>query len=326
MRESLLTQFSKARILRKCIGRPFLRANEWLWYRLPSSVRTTRITSRYGAFLHSLVKLRSHRQQFHGTYFFRNRPELRMILAVANHKPEGSNLRLAVLGCSNGAEVYSILWTIRRSRPDLRVMTRAIDISNDVLEIGRNGIYEAEHDHLVNSPIFDKITEKEMQLIFDQENDKFRIKSWLKEGIQWQVADARDPSLPQVLGAQDIVVANKFLCHMIASDAEQCLRNLARLVKPGGYLVCSGVDLEIRTKVAIELDWTPLGDLIEELHNGDTSVTRDWPWRYWGLEPFNKTRPDWSIRYASVFQLGAATSSSHVPDPRPKLRKCAYIL
>jgi hypothetical protein len=34
-------------------------------------------------------------------------------------------------------------------------------------------------------------------------------------------------------------------------------------------------------------------------------VTRDWPWHYWGLEPFNKNRRDLKFRYASVFQLGS---------------------
>src|SRR5579862_2132872 len=102
MRDPLLSTISRRKILRICIGRPFLRANEWLWCRLPSSVRTSRITFGYGAFLHSLVKLRSRRQQFHGTFFFRNRPELQMLLGLLNNVPKGSTVTLAVLGCSNG--------------------------------------------------------------------------------------------------------------------------------------------------------------------------------------------------------------------------------
>jgi hypothetical protein len=33
-----------------------------------------------------------------------------------------------------------------------------------------------------------------------------------------------------LLGLQDIVIANRFLCHMEPRDAERCLRNIARLV------------------------------------------------------------------------------------------------
>jgi chemotaxis methyl-accepting protein methylase len=307
MRQSFLAIMSRARVFRKYVGRPFLLANEWVWRRLSSSITTTRPMCMYGVFLHSLVKLRSTRMQRHGTFFFRNRPELELIHALSNQKAKDSTLRISVLACSNGAEVYSILWTIRSARPDLKVIVHAVDLSTEVLEIGKNGLYSPNPSDLVDSPIFDRMTDKEIQAMFDRENDQLRIKSWVKEGINWQVADAGDPALAEVLGGQDIVVANRFLCHMAPKDAERCLRTLARLLKPGGYLFVSGVDLEIRTKVALDLGWIPVRDLIEEVHNGDPSVRRDWPWRYWGLEPFNRKRHDWSVRYASVFQLGYKT-------------------
>ena len=54
-----------------------------------------------------------------------------------------------------------------------------------------------------------------------------------------------------------------------AEAAEVCMRNIARLVKPGGYLFVSGVDLEVRTRVARSLGWKPVGDLLRETHEGD---------------------------------------------------------
>jgi hypothetical protein len=106
------------------------------------------------------------------------------------------------------------------------------------------------------------------------------------------------------LGRQDMVIANRFLCHMAPPEAETCLRNIAHLVNPGGYLFVSGVDLDLRTRLASELGWTPVPYLLEEIHDGDPSVRRDWPWKYWGLEPLDAKRPDWRVRYASVFRLG----------------------
>ena len=53
------------------------------------------------------------------------------------------------------------------------------------------------------------------------------------------------------------MVANRFLCHMQPAEAETCLRRLAGLVNPGGYLFVSGVDLEVRTKVARECGCGP---------------------------------------------------------------------
>jgi SAM-dependent methyltransferase len=182
-------------------------------------------------------------------------------------------------------------------------MVTAIDISSDILAIAKGGTYSLEMDNLVGSPIFERLTQDEIQEMFDKEGDALRIKSWLRDGINWQLADANDRQLPARFGHQDVVVANRFLCHMNPYDAEACLRNIARLVKPGGFLFTSGIDLDVRTRVARELGWTPVRDLLEEIHEGDPSLRRDWPWRYWGLEPISKQRDDWSLRYASVFRL-----------------------
>ena len=83
------------------------------------------------------------------------------------------------------------------------------------------------------------------------------------------------------------------------------MRNIARLVKPGGYLFVSGVDLEVRTRVARSLGWKPVGDLLRETHEGDVSLKNGWPLESWALEPFCHDLPGSWIRYASVFQIGA---------------------
>ena len=87
--------------------------------------------------------------------------------------------------------------------------------------------------------------------------------------IHWHVGDAGDPDLLDMVGSQDIVVANNFICHMVPSEAEKCLRNIARVVRPGGYLFVSGIDLDVRTQVACDLGWEPLQELLEEVHEGD---------------------------------------------------------
>jgi hypothetical protein len=89
---------------------------------------------------------------------------------------------------------------------------------------------------------------------------------------------------------------------MKPSDAERCLRNIAGVVKSGGYLFVTGIDLDVREKVARDLHWQPVPELIEEIHDGDPSVRGDWPFAWWGLEPLNKNRSDWRVRYAVAFQ------------------------
>ena len=147
------------------------------------------------------------------------------------------------------------------------------------------------------------MTAAEMEEFFHRDGDVMKVKPWIQEGINWHVGDAGESEILDALGPQDMVVANNFLCHMDATEAERCLRNIARLVSPHGYLFVSGVDLDIRTKVACDLGWKPLQELLEEIHEGDLYSRRVWPFHYGGLEPLNKSRPDWRIRYAAAFQL-----------------------
>lgn len=303
MAQPILAKVSRVRLLRRYVAKPFLLVNEWVWNRLPSSLRRLGPVSSYGALLHFLMRLRAERTQYHGTFFLRNRPELELFRSLSSKKPHGSTLKISVLACSNGAEVYSILWTIRSARPDLKLIVHALDISSEILDIAKKGVYSLGENALVNAPIFERLSEEEMATLFDREKDQVRIKPWIMEGINWQVADAGDPNLAKLLGPQDIVVANKFLCHMAPPEAEECLRNLACLVNPGGYLFVSGIDLDVRTKVALDMGWTPVLDLLEEIHNGDASIRRDWPLKYWGLEPLDRKKKNWKLRYAAVFQL-----------------------
>jgi SAM-dependent methyltransferase len=244
---------------------------------------------------------------------------------LLTQKPYGSTVNISVLACSKGAEVYSILWTIRSARPDLRVCMHAVDISQEILEFAERGVYShgscvlgarkhpagtgrddvrwnTQRDQSVS--IFERMTSGEVEAMFEVEGDLARIRSWLKEGIAWLRGDAADPELVDSLGPQDVVIANRFLCHMDPASAERCLRNIALLVKPGGYLFISGIDLGVRTRVARAMGWRPVTDLIREIHEGDPSLRFGWPLDYWGLEPFCDDRKGWEIRYASVFQIG----------------------
>jgi hypothetical protein len=211
-------------------------------------------------------------------------------------------LKVAVLGCSIGAEAYSVAWTIRSARPDLKFILHAVDISRKAVAIGESGAYPLAPEP-ANTSLFERMTEAEFGELFDSDRDVARVKQWIRDGIEWHVGDVGDPEMINVLGLQDILVANNFLCHMDAAMAEKCLRNIAGLVSPHGYLFVSGIDLNVRTKVAEDLGWNPLQELLEEIHEGDPCMKACWPWHYGGLEPLNKRRLDWRLRYAAAFQL-----------------------
>jgi chemotaxis methyl-accepting protein methylase len=299
----ILAKAARLKLFGKSPAGVYLRLNRRVWETLPLGLWNSYPVRAYGTWLHGLVHLIATRQQYFGTFFLRNRPALELMRRLAQEKAEGSTLRIAVLACSIGAEVYSILWTIRSARPDLKVLLCAVDISKEILKFAERGLYTSSASELVGSSIFERLTPHEMEQMFDLEGQEARVKPWLREDITWRLGDAASPELIPALGRQDIVVANNFLCHMEPAAAENCLRNIAGLVDREGYLFVSGVDLEVRTKVAHELRWQPIPELLKQIHDGDTSVREDWPWCCWGLEPLDRRKSDWQLRYAAVFQI-----------------------
>jgi len=302
---SWLTRLVRLQIFGKSPIGVYLGLNRRLWNRLPTFFTTLGPIRSYGNFLHALARIYGVRAQAFSTFFLRNRPQLELIRRLVSRSPETDTFRVAILGCSTGAEAYSVAWRIRTARADLKLILQAVDISKRAVEVGECGVYSIVESQVTNTNIFELMTSAEIEEMFDRDADEVTVKSWLKEGIEWHVGDVGAPELFDALGPQDMVIANNFLCHMDPSEAERCLRNIARLVSPHGYIFVSGIDLDIRTKVAVDLGWSPLQELLEEIHEGDSGMKGFWPCHYGGVEPLNKRRRDWRLRYAAAFELTA---------------------
>lgn len=310
-----------------------------VWRQMPGAIRGSFVGEMYARFLHRLVCRFADRRSYAATFFLRNRPELQLLRQLAEMQPLGAAFNLCVQACSKGAEVYSIAWIIRSARPDLQLKIQAVDISPEVVRFAEAGVYSLtsskladllslENGHPVdeldlntaldqNASIFGPLSPEEVHSIFEIDNDRARVRPWIKAGVTWHCADACAKSLALQIELQDVVVANRFLCHMKPEAAYGCLRNVASLVRPGGYLFVSGVDLDVRSSVASECGWVPVTPLLREIHEGDQTVRLDWPLEYWGLEPLDDSRPDWQMRYASVFRVGKNDEASPL---QPELR------
>jgi chemotaxis methyl-accepting protein methylase len=317
-----------AKVQRKIVS-IYISGAGWVWRHLPLSARRLPAGRALGRHLDRLVRFHADRKQYFATFFLRNRAELELLCRLASQRPRGARLDMTVLACSKGAEVYSMVWAIRCARPDLRLNVHAVDISQEIVDFAARGDYSLSGSDALasanekaakqkgdvswntsrdqNASMFERVSPEEIEAIFQIDGHHAVVQPWLREGITWMCGDAGDPALFKVIGSQDIVVANRFLCHMQPPQAEACLRTIGRLVKPGGYLFVTGIDLDVRTKVALDSDWTPVTDLAREIHEGDTSILAGWPLEYWGLEPFDDQRSDREIRYASVFQVGQSS-------------------
>jgi chemotaxis methyl-accepting protein methylase len=296
-------------VMGRLLEKFLLKTSRRIWKRLPIRIRDLRLVQAYGRWLHAVACRHANREMYLGTLFLRNRPALELMRRLAAEQRR-SRLKVAILGCSVGVEVYSILWTLRRDRPEVEIAVDAVDIAPEVLAIAEKGAYGPQTSEAVHASVFQPLTDAERGEMFDWEGEQAQVKPWLREGVTWRLGDASDPNLVDELEAADFVVANNFLCHMDPSGAELCLRNLVGLVKPDSYLFVCGVDLDVRTKVAVDLGWEPVAELLAEIHDGDPLVRADWPFEWWGLEPLDRQRPDWQTRYASVFR---------VPERRPEI-------
>ncbi len=85
--------------------------------------------------------------------------------------------------------------------------------------------------------------------------------------------------------------------------AEACLRNIARLVAPNGYLCVGGVDLDVRSRTVRQLGLIPVTARLEEIYAAEEEMLTAWPLSFWGLEPMDRRRQDWPARYTTVFRL-----------------------
>ena len=298
------TRVLEWRIFGKSPVTAFLVVNQRVWKLLPATLTTTGPMRRYGECLHRLARTRGDRKQAFSTFFLRNRPMLELLRRLAARKDHGAPLRVAVLGCSTGAEVYSVAWTIRSAQPDVKLELQALDISKDAVEVGARGRYLQKTPEVTDTNVFERITPSEMEALFDRDGDGFCVKPLLRAGITWRVGDACSEDLLNMIGPQDIVIASDFICHMDDATAEKCLRNIGRLVAPGGYIIATGVNLDVRSAVAAALAWSPVQELLEEMHEADPALRNIWPCHYAALEPLNKRRPDWQRRYTAAFRVG----------------------
>jgi CheR methyltransferase, SAM binding domain len=275
-----------------------------VWRGIPPQIQTGRLLRPLANAIYRRALVVSTRNQSTSTWFLRNPPLLATLRELADRHERQGSLRICVLGCSTGAEPYSILWTLRKARPDLRISCLAVDLSESSLAKARLGAY-SRHD-----PEMRFMTDESLHNMFDRDGDSYTIKRWISADTQWVSGDVRDEDVVASLGTHDMVLANNFLVHMDTACATDCFRKIMGLTRPRGIFVCRGIDLDLRQRLAREAGLTPLPMNVVEIHDGDALARACWPWDYWGVEPMTKSRPDWLSRYASVFRVAESPASA----------------
>jgi len=238
----------------------------------------------------------ANRYQNQGTYFLRNRPELDLIYDIVSNKPKEKNINILILGCSFGMEVYSVKWRLRSLSNQINIT--GLELSEEALSIAKKGIYPLKKFDWQ----FGRLSGQELNDNFTIRNNIAYISPELKQDVQWVQDNACDPDLVKRIGTYDIVLANRFLCHMFPVESASCLINIKKLIASGGYLFISGVDLKVRQKVMNSPEFTLVRDRLKDIHNGDFSLHVGWPLEYWGLEPIPENYEDYLNKFAMVYK------------------------
>ena len=249
----------------------------------------------------------------HTTAFFRNRPQLEEFAgALLPHVwPDGAaDLRLLCYGGSTGCEAFSLLIALREFGPEqgrrILARVRSMDLVEAVTAQARQARFPAENF----APLWG-LEGGEMPPAFrdrwftPEEGGAFwRVRPELRADAEFQTGNLLTETLADSF---DILVCQNVLTHLEPHAADPLLCRLLERTKPRAALVCSGVDLDLKHRIA-EAGFQPWTGRVEAIH--DAFGTHRMHYRqnrgrhYFELEDIDRTRPDWETRYSTLFYRG----------------------
>jgi chemotaxis protein methyltransferase CheR len=206
-------------------------------------------------------------------------------------------VNIIVIGCSNGAEAYTIASVLKNRNPRCAFRIAAYDIDRDMVTKARTAGYLEEE--VLNNRV---ITEKFIRETFDIENRKYTVKESIARHVRFDWADALDRDLYRKVGTADIVFAQNFLLHMKPPAARKAFDNIYHLLNDRAAFFVDGIDLNIRRKETMGKKLIPLDYKIPQIHEEARRARGvGWPYQYWGLDEFREGKKDWKRWYATVF-------------------------
>ena len=269
--------------------------------RLPG-VSALKKSSQYERLRHKLALVREDRVNSHFTGFQRLPTQYDGLVGpvvdrLLERRDDDATVEIAVHGCSNGSEAYTIASLLLTDRPGLSFNVRAFDLVEDVVEQARAARYS--DDEVYNNK---HLRPGFIESTFDREGETFVVKREVRDRVEFGVADVLADDLLERSGPADLVFAQNFLFHLDRPSARRALTNLRPLVRSGGALFIDGVDLDLRLAFVRREGLIPLDFEIGTIHDeARWARAVGWPYHYWGLEPFLTVRRDWERRYATVF-------------------------
>lgn len=206
---------------------------ETLRRRVPSCLRALRAASLSDArqILQrnpALVKIAINSLVIGVTSFFR---DSNVFDTLAKHiLPEltsrGSDTRIWSVGCSDGAELYSVAMLLAERETLHRCYLLGTDCRPDAIKRASDGIYDSDAVKNVPDPFIEKY------LVRD--GGKSRIVPWMRTVVQWRSANVLEVQEP---GGWDMILCRNLAIYLRADAAGKLWQKLLGSLRPGGVLV-----------------------------------------------------------------------------------------
>lgn len=235
------------------------------------------------------------------TKFFRSPNQFAVlrdkVIPFVRNGSADETLRIVVLGCSTGAEPFSIASELRSAFPDLQFKIKAFDLVPDVVAKARTAEYTREEVHL--NPL---VTDEFISRTFDIDGETYRVKEELQQHVEFGEMNVLEPGVLEKCGKAQLVFAQNFLFHLEPPDARRAFETIVGLLENHAALLIDGMDTGMRVQMTKKFDLEPVEDRIREVHE-DARLDRgaNWSSCYWGRPPFDGSAPDWQRRFGTVY-------------------------
>jgi chemotaxis protein methyltransferase CheR len=156
------------------------------------------------------------------------------LLPQLNNLGSTKPLRILSAPCSSGEESYSIALRIidaslRLSRP---IEITGIDISDEMIEKARQGIYSSRSVHALDKSV--------LEHYFIPENGYYRIRPISQVKVEFLVGNVFDPALWSALGVFDIIFSRNMMIYFDSTKNKELLQRFREHLR--GYLMIGHAD------------------------------------------------------------------------------------
>lgn len=166
------------------------------------------------------------------TFFFREPQQFdalcNEIVKKVTEKNSIKNIKIWSAACSTGEEPYTIAMIFKEKFSDMRFEIIASDISNNVLESAKRGIY--------TSYSIRNVPQNYLFKYFSKSGENYILSSEIKKDVQFKNINLIDEKVTKTIKNVDVIFCRNVLIYFDDKAKKKVIANLYDSMKQNGYL------------------------------------------------------------------------------------------